>query len=54
VRATWRRRAGIKDIITVDIGGTSADICLIKDGRIALTHRAMSANGRCPCRWSTW
>ena len=29
---------GITDIITVDIGGTSADICLIKDGRIALTQ----------------
>lgn len=29
---------GIKDIITVDIGGTSADICLIKDGRIGLTQ----------------
>ena len=29
---------GIKDIITVDIGGTSADICLIKDGTIALTQ----------------
>jgi N-methylhydantoinase A len=30
---------GIADIITVDIGGTSADICLIKDGRIELTQR---------------
>jgi len=30
---------GIKDVITVDIGGTSADICLIKDGRIALTQQ---------------
>ncbi len=30
---------GIKDIITVDIGGTSADICLIKDGRIGLTQQ---------------
>ena len=30
---------GIRDIITVDIGGTSADICLIKDGRIALTQQ---------------
>lgn len=29
---------GIQDIITVDIGGTSADICLIRDGSIALTQ----------------
>ena len=29
---------GIHDLITVDIGGTSADICLIKDGRIGLTQ----------------
>jgi len=29
---------GIRDILTVDIGGTSADICLIKDGRIDLTQ----------------
>jgi N-methylhydantoinase A len=30
--------AGIANLITVDIGGTSADICLIKDGRITLTQ----------------
>ncbi|MFI4999590.1 MAG: hydantoinase/oxoprolinase family protein [Reyranellales bacterium] len=30
---------GLGDIITVDIGGTSADICLIKDGKIGLTQR---------------
>jgi N-methylhydantoinase A len=29
----------IDNLITVDIGGTSADICLIKDGRIALTQQ---------------
>ena len=34
---------GITDIITVDIGGTSADICLIKDGRI-------DAHPARPCR----
>ena len=31
---------GIRDIITVDIGGTSADICLIRDGRVELTQQA--------------
>ncbi len=31
--------AGIADFITVDIGGTSADICLVKDGRIGLTQQ---------------
>ncbi len=30
---------GIGDIITVDIGGTSADICLIREGKIALTQQ---------------
>jgi N-methylhydantoinase A len=30
---------GIGDIVTVDIGGTSADICLLQQGRIALTQK---------------
>ncbi|MBY0331476.1 MAG: hydantoinase/oxoprolinase family protein [Acetobacteraceae bacterium] len=30
--------AGLPDIITVDIGGTSADICLVAGGRIGLTQ----------------
>ncbi len=29
---------GIKNLITVDIGGTSADICLVKDGRVGLAQ----------------
>jgi N-methylhydantoinase A len=31
-------KCGITDLITVDIGGTSADICLIKEGRVGLTQ----------------
>ena len=31
--------AGYKDVIGVDIGGTSADICLIKDGGYSLTGK---------------
>jgi N-methylhydantoinase A len=31
--------AGFGDIVTVDIGGTSADICLLHGGRIQLTQR---------------
>ena len=31
--------AGISDIVTVDIGGTSADICLLRGGQITLTQR---------------
>ncbi|MBV8915766.1 MAG: hydantoinase/oxoprolinase family protein [Acetobacteraceae bacterium] len=32
-------QAGLNNLITVDIGGTSADICLIANGRIGLTER---------------
>ena len=31
--------AGVHDLITIDIGGTSADICLINGGRIGLTSQ---------------
>jgi len=33
-------RAGHSNVITVDIGGTSADICLIRDGRPELTTKS--------------
>lgn len=36
--------SGIRNLITVDIGGTSADICLIKDGRIGLTQHGAVGN----------
>jgi N-methylhydantoinase A len=32
------RASGIGDIITLDIGGTSTDVCLIRDGRTEFTH----------------
>lgn len=32
------KACGIEDIITVDIGGTSADICLIQGGEVGLTQ----------------
>jgi N-methylhydantoinase A len=31
--------AGQRNLITIDIGGTSADICLIKDGEAAVSHQ---------------
>lgn len=33
-------RSGVHDIITLDIGGTSADVCLIRKGRPDLTREA--------------
>src|SRR5690606_14176693 len=33
-------RAGYADVITVDIGGTSADICLIRNGRPGMTTKS--------------
>ncbi len=33
------RAAGLGNLITVDIGGTSADICLVQDGRAGLTRQ---------------
>ncbi len=33
------QQAGLNDLITIDIGGTSADVCLIRDGAHAVTSR---------------
>jgi N-methylhydantoinase A len=35
------RSAGFGDIISIDVGGTSADICLIRDGRPEITKDGM-------------
>ncbi|WP_428487114.1 hydantoinase/oxoprolinase family protein [Rhodopila sp.] len=40
--------AGFGNLITVDIGGTSADICLMRNGRIELTHRGRVGNWPLP------
>ncbi len=40
--------AGLRNLITVDIGGTSADICLMREGRIALTQRGKVGNWPLP------
>lgn len=34
----FARRADIRDLITVDMGGTSFDVCLISDGRAAVSR----------------
>jgi N-methylhydantoinase A len=39
---------GLHDIITVDIGGTSADICLIRGGRIGLTQHGQVGGAPLP------
>ncbi len=39
---------GIRDLITVDIGGTSADICLIQAGRVGLTQYGHIGNWPLP------
>ncbi len=39
---------GLHDIITVDIGGTSADICLIRGGRIGLTQHGQVGSAPLP------
>ena len=35
------RAAGHRDIISIDVGGTSADICLVRDGRPEITKDGM-------------
>ena len=40
-RSAWARSAGFGDIISIDVGGTSADICLVRDGRPEVTKDGM-------------
>jgi len=32
------RLAGVPNVVTLDMGGTSADVCLIRDGKAAMTY----------------
>ena len=45
--------AGVEDLITIDIGGTSCDISLIKSGRPMLRSEGSIDGFPCGCRWST-
>jgi len=36
----FARRHGIGNLITLDMGGTSLDVCLVRDGRVATTAHA--------------
>ena len=36
--AFYGRAGGLKDIVTVDMGGTSFDVCLVRDGRAAMSR----------------
>ena len=44
------REAGFEDVITIDVGGTSADVSLIRDGEPDLPPRARSGYSRSSCR----
>ena len=47
-RPTWRRLRRVGNVLTLDIGGTSADLALIIDGRAAIRHRrGRRATSRC-------
>src|SRR5262249_59913351 len=35
------RAAGLADVISIDVGGTSADICLVREGRPEITKDGM-------------
>ena len=45
--------AGFSDLITIDIGGTSADIRLIQSGVPGLTTTGRIGGWPSDCRWST-
>ena len=48
------RAAGFGDIISIDVGGTSADICLVRDGRPEITKDGMIGPFPSSCRsWTS-
>ncbi|MEZ5862848.1 MAG: hydantoinase/oxoprolinase family protein [Geminicoccaceae bacterium] len=55
IAAAWTaRHAGIADVITYDMGGTSSDVALILGGVPSVSAELDSTTPcRCMCRWST-
>ena len=53
--ALWvARKAGLANILTLDVGGTSTDVALIENGEPRLVRTtAMSATSPCGSRRST-
>ena len=47
-----RRGAGRRDLITFDMGGTSTDVCLVRDGKAEMAFGRSVAGSRCGCRRS--
>ena len=51
--AAIARRSGLRDVITIDMGGTSTDVALLRDGRPTLTTESKIDGLPFVCRCST-
>ena len=54
---TVARNAGLRNILTLDVGGTSADIGLAQEGRLRMKHlldTKVGPRGRCMATRHAW